>query len=56
MNRNRLLLRQGFSTYIGVGAANNTIDPGLDFYRAISDGEGQARLFKAKVDLARNNQ
>lgn len=31
------------------------IDPGIEYYRAITDGEGEALLMKAKQDLARSN-
>lgn len=29
------------------------IDPGIDYYRAISDGEGEALLLKAQHDASR---
>ena len=32
------------------------LDPGMDYYRAVSDGQGQALRMKANYDMARQAQ
>jgi len=32
------------------------LDPGMDYYRANADGEGEALVMKAQADAARNRQ
>ena len=40
---------------IGVGIGMGSLDPGMDYYRAVTDGEGEALLAKARQDSARRN-
>jgi hypothetical protein len=37
----------------GVAIALGTVDPGKDYYSAMSDGEGEALLMKARQDSMR---
>ena len=54
LNRKRTFFRQcgtvAYGTAIGLGLT----DPGLSYYRAITDGEGEALLLKAQQDALRN--
>lgn len=55
LNRDRVTYRQARIVELGVGIANGNYTPNLEYYRAITDGEGQAKLLKARMDAARNN-
>ena len=52
-NRKRIFYRRSSVIAFGAGIALGVIDPGMGYYRAITDGEGEAMLLKAKTDSLR---
>lgn len=55
LNRRRLFYRKSFVVAFGVGVGLGLVDPGMSYYRAITDGEGEAKLLKAKTDSLKRN-
>ena len=55
LNRSRVEYRKARIIELGVGIANGNYSPSLDYYIAITNGEGEARLLKARADAARNS-
>lgn len=47
-----MYLRRAASVALGVGVGMGAVEPGMDYYRAITDGEGEALLMKAKQKAA----
>lgn len=40
---------------LGVGIANGGYLPGMEYYRAVTDGEDQAKQLKARMEAARQS-
>lgn len=56
LNRKRLQYRKAGYVMLGVGIAMGYIDPGMAFYRAITDGEGEAIALKGVQDAMRRQK
>lgn len=39
---------------LGAGIAFGSIAPGLEYFQAVADGDGQARLMKLRFDASRS--
>lgn len=53
LNRRRVLNRRASCVALGAGIAMNLVDPGMGYYRDITDGEGEAIALKGMYDAAR---
>ena len=56
LNRDRRKYRAAEAVAFGAGIALGAIDPGMNYYRAVTDGEGEALLLKAQYDLRRQSR
>jgi hypothetical protein len=46
--------RKSGAVAYGVAIALCAVDPGMDYFRALTDGEGEALLMKARQDAMRS--
>lgn len=53
LNRQHVMYRQAGAVLIGVLTALGGLDPGMGFWRAITDGEGQAMTLRGQLQAAR---
>lgn len=53
LNRDRVMYRRTRPVALGAAIALGMVDPGLEYYRAITDGEGEALMMKGRQDAAR---
>lgn len=53
LNRDRELDRRAHSVERGVSVADGKLDPGLGYWRAVADGEGEALFLKGLHEAAR---
>ena len=52
LNMPRALNRQAWACAVGASIANGTMSPTLEFFKAVTQGEGEALLLKAQFDMA----
>jgi len=53
-NRTRAMCRRAEAMALGAGIGFGTLVPSIEYYRAISDGEGEALMKKAMADANRD--
>jgi hypothetical protein len=53
LNRKRAGYRAAGAVAYGAGAGTGFLTPGMEYYRALTDGEGEALAMKARDELAR---
>jgi len=41
---------------MGASVAMGALDPGMEYWRSVADGEGEAMLFKARFDALRQSR
>ena len=56
LNRRRSLHRQSFVVAYGAGIALGLIEPDMEYYRSVTDGEGEALLMKAQHTAAKRSR
>lgn len=52
LNKDRVFYRQAGAVAMGAGVALGSIKPGLEYFKAITDGEEEAKLMKAQTETA----
>lgn len=55
LNAKRATYRRAYDVAYGVGIALGTLEPGFDYYLAVTEGEGEARMLEAKHKMARGD-
>ncbi len=53
LNRHRIFYQRAYAVFHGAATALGALAPGLDYYLAIADSEGEAKIMKAQADAAR---
>lgn len=56
MNRKRQSYRRAGVVALGTGIAMGNITPGMDYYRAVADGEGEMMLLKSQFEAAQQQR
>ncbi len=56
MSRKRVRHQRSGAVSMGVAVALGLVDPGMEYFRALTDGEGEAMMLRAQHMIRRNSR